>query len=529
MSGRYMGNTSIPSRADLDALWAFAGNPSFIPSGTGAVPRSMNTKLNELQSLSVTDFGAKGDGVTDDTLAVQRCMADACALVTAGPTAGVVVYFPRGVYHITDTIPITVNRVHVVGEGKYASTLLFNPATPKALFYGSEIAAPGSLFQGSFRKLGLIGAGTQQKIGFDMLDVSEYVFSEIVVQYTWTGNSGSAATPSIGFRISGRELLTFEQIDCYADRPFHFRKGTIAGIDQCAFRDMLFNALVTTEAGILIDANCPITGWVMEGYQSWSGGTYGIWAVGGGTRGQNVNIRNGRYEQPGVEGGWAVRWEAQTDGLLFDGCGFGGNGNISPINGGLKVRNLQRLTLLNCVYSGTSGGSIPAVALDIDTSCDDLILVNTFFNSGAIVNLIGFEEAFSIPSSTATVIPPTSYWFRTAGVTFHAIRLLGNNHDFQSFTMLAGDTLQLSINNTGFLSAIIEISGYAATGPIEEAGMFLVTAGASADAIKLCGTTNCAATNTASALCVLKESPATVALLNNTAQSLICQLAIRWQ
>ncbi|AWK87642.1 glycosyl hydrolase family 28-related protein [Azospirillum thermophilum] len=102
----------LPGRADrAGKLLAFdgAGNPTarppvdeealstFLPPGAGAVRRPVREKLADI--VSVRDFGAVGDGLADDTLAIQAALTSATA-----------VHVPPGRYRIANTL--------TVGHGK---------------------------------------------------------------------------------------------------------------------------------------------------------------------------------------------------------------------------------------------------------------------------------------------------------------------------------------------------------------------------------------------------------------------------
>jgi hypothetical protein len=84
-----------------NAVTSISGDASAITydqDGTGAQERTVKSKLQE--TVSVKDFGAVGDGVTDDTAAIQ---ASIDAIVTAG---GGKVFVPRGKYLVSSTIDL---------------------------------------------------------------------------------------------------------------------------------------------------------------------------------------------------------------------------------------------------------------------------------------------------------------------------------------------------------------------------------------------------------------------------------------
>lgn len=100
------GNAAVydPSSAVTEA-----SNVNFLQAGTGAVSRTVQARLRE--TISVKDFGAVGDGVTDDTAAIQAALDYA---YNGGASPARAVFMPSGDYVVSSQLTL---RCSLIGEG----------------------------------------------------------------------------------------------------------------------------------------------------------------------------------------------------------------------------------------------------------------------------------------------------------------------------------------------------------------------------------------------------------------------------
>ena len=111
-------DANIPDPSDVTSgTQPTAATMAYVPAGTGAVTTDVQSKLREI--VSVKDFGAVGDGVTDDTVAIQAAL----------DTGAAEIHIPEGSYlvslafrsnssRLSSSILYSENSVNISGAGK---------------------------------------------------------------------------------------------------------------------------------------------------------------------------------------------------------------------------------------------------------------------------------------------------------------------------------------------------------------------------------------------------------------------------
>lgn len=95
-------------QVSISALIGAVG--AFTQSGTGAVARTVGAKLKD--SVSVADFGAIGDGVADDTAAIQLALN----------ASSKVILLPGKTYKVSSALVPAFEGQYVIGGGRHGET-----------------------------------------------------------------------------------------------------------------------------------------------------------------------------------------------------------------------------------------------------------------------------------------------------------------------------------------------------------------------------------------------------------------------
>jgi hypothetical protein len=148
---------------------------SFIQAGTGAITRNMQDKARE--SVSVKDFGAVGDGVADDTAAIQAFFN-----FLSGGGNGTI---PAGTYKITSPLTLTIAPGGFSIQGAGANATIFTTA---------------ATFSSTSPVLSVVTAGTPTGFSLGGFAVQNAGSSSLTgIRF---GNENSGADVIVGYQFS---------------------------------------------------------------------------------------------------------------------------------------------------------------------------------------------------------------------------------------------------------------------------------------------------------------------------------------
>lgn len=340
---------------------------NFLQAGTGAQTRTAQSKMRDI--VSVKDFGAVGNGVADDTAAIQACLDAVQTSSALGGTA----YLPAGEYKITSTLDLPAN-VSLEGDGQFSiirvygcdgiNLLASNVIGPRRVanfwLYGNgaaafsgivcDLASPGSRAQGMvFEGLYIAFFGTGVKghglwhtvfrsctmnhvwIGFNLYDQNVKILIDDcrITHGGLTAGTGNAVGVQVGDAVS---LLRPEDVQITNSIIFGFYQGIV-------WRSCLFGGVT----------NCDLDGCTIEGLRL-------VTADGGFTFRDNwIQVDSSTVNVYGINA-TSLGYTPSTGNILIQNNRIGNSTNTASLSYGILVgQNQTGIEIDNNALVGWAG------------------------------------------------------------------------------------------------------------------------------------------------------------------------------
>jgi hypothetical protein len=393
--------------------------------------------------INVLDFGATGDGTTDDTVAIQAAWAYAISV------GGARIHVPAGTYLVTSAINITgADNVIFEGDG-VDNTILTSNSTTANVFYDSgtsvwrtfrdfSIASSvtrtaGSYFyltaekRSSFQNLKLTGHFN----GFNFLGFEQcWMYAVSITTPSGAGSSiilGTQGTAGSGANIMLDSLFLRGNNDITQNAP--------TGL----------YALNITDCDAVFAVNCDIGGFVNNDM-----------LIEPTVRSANHHFTQCFFDA--TKSSDCVKFDGvgTKQQITFNGCWFSSAGKLTSGNDeacGVRAFNAgtyQDIIFSGCRFYNSSGSGLLAES----TNCDfTLSGCNFYFNSSAAVtNQYGF---FWAPASVGS-IGPNLTGCRSAGNGGGGFRFDANARNYS----VVGSNIQDGLSNAGSGGILSKNPGY---------------------------------------------------------------------
>jgi len=332
-----VGNTQILTVNELSAggnilnslKYTYKANDVTIATGASVntpISRQLQDRLDE--QVNVTSFGAVGDGITDDTAAIQRAINElfknnnpASAQTAAGSATRKVLNFLAGTFKITSTL-LVPSYATLLGAGSDKTILSFTGTGPVVRFVPDQFptSATGTTQP---RKIRLDGftllSNTSTQPGLQLDSALSCFINDITVQGLW------AETPSltsIGITMNSISSLVTCQENILTNihiTGFTYAVFAFGDIVNNTFRDC---TVQDVQQGFRLGVNIPLT---LNGVGAYADGS----SVGqqyGPRRTTIDNIHFYNVKQQAVMLGLGTSNIVKNCQLSNTGCNGGGNG-----------------------------------------------------------------------------------------------------------------------------------------------------------------------------------------------------------
>jgi hypothetical protein len=154
---------------------------------------------------NVKAYGAKGNGVSDDTTSIQLT-------INAAKEDGAVVFFPPGNYRISSSLIISGGAQRLEGSGFYTSRLITTDNIPMITLDVSSV----DMYYNSIVQLGFVGviSGTRTSndailiTGSSTNRLTDCIFSDLMFEGTYTGIHSTKSTNDSGENLFDWNIFT---------------------------------------------------------------------------------------------------------------------------------------------------------------------------------------------------------------------------------------------------------------------------------------------------------------------------------
>lgn len=368
----YWNTTLSANRVWNGVSWQTAINPSdssaveFQHAGTGAVARTAQDKMREW--VSVKDFGAVGNGVTDDTAAIQA------AINAVGSSGGGVVRFPAGTYRLTSAINLSRQSVTIDGGSRFGTVLRQDTADARILNITGNFC--------NVKNISFLYGSTPTLGATAIYVTSAYVtLSDFIVRSSRTGVHFDGRSAVAG-KVVDFEILDYESIGLYA-----------SNLNDLFVSRFIINAGNTTRGALggirlldKVEAFICTDGDILLGQYSM---TMDATSYTLGNRPAYNNFTNVFFDSA-INATWINKC-VETE---FVGCWFSG-GRSGGGNAGALVSQSQSIRFTNCRFFNNG-----AQGVALQSSASDVTFIGCKAESNSVTTGAGVSHGFQVANNT---------------------------------------------------------------------------------------------------------------------------------